>query len=80
MLRIVGHSSLVTKRASFVLVLWSLPGGLICFAKAWRQKMFQGLKTELSVQVPKMKASLMLLSLTSHMEASLLVPLLSGRC
>lgn len=80
MLSSVGRVSPVTKRPSFVLVRGSFPGGLICFAKAWRQKTFQGLKTELSIRVPKMKASLMLLSLTSHVEGNLLVPLLSGRC
>lgn len=42
--------------------------------------MFQRLKTELRIKVPKMKASPMLLSVTSHMEGSPLAPLLSGRC
>lgn len=42
--------------------------------------MFQRLKTELRIQLHSMRASLMLLNLTSHLEGSPRAPQLSGRC
>lgn len=42
--------------------------------------MSQRLKTELRIQVPKIKASLMLHNLISHQEGRPPAPLPSGRC
>lgn len=53
---------------------------LICFATAWRQKIFQRLKTEMKIQVPKMKGSVLLCSLMSYLEGSAPAPQLSGTC